>query len=603
MYGKMMFTDFFQADFIESSAKTDFSKNSLKGAEKIDFTDFLRKFQNNDFAFSKPANTAATDLNDIFQSLDSKKQLISLVVDRMQEALRQAADNSSFVSVQTTEIISIKKLLISTNSFSDEDIEGLLKNMEAGAGSKEYLPDLISSLEDLKVDEIDISDVYFPFSSIPYFETALESIGVDIPDIKDVVETSQDIEKGFSISNFLSSLESMKEVAKKDILKLKGSDFEKADTKIKGLETIISVFQIEESDDENLLNIDKKSLENLLLGLEKNITSSKEETRDLFKEIINNSANKKEAGFVSEILGEGSEFSGSQIIKESFAAWKRRERISTESIESAINEDLATKKFEKSNEYSLFTKLTSVELDLENYFSTGSKGSEGLSFKDFAMLVSNQSLDEGFTKDLIDTIGNEQEGGVETLLDKSVKKNHGIENDEGFDFMEKSGADKADSSSLSKASKEEKASLSRHVMNQVEKQILRTVRVGAKEMSFRLNPPDLGKMHLKLENVRNGLNIKIVAEKSSTHEIIVQQAQEFKNQLQSQGMQVAEINVELTHDFDQAMARERRNNSNDSNDGKRSSGARKAKATDGLDDPVPGAIFRQTGNSALDLMA
>jgi hypothetical protein len=603
MYGKMMFTDFFQADFFEGSVKTDFSKNILKGAGKVDFTDFLRKFQNNDFAFSKSANTATTDLNDIFQSLESKKKLVSLVVDRMQEALRQAADNSSFVSFQTTEIISIKKLLISTNSFSDEDIEGLLENMESGLGSGEYLPDLISTLEDLKIDEIDIEDVHFPFSSVPYFETALESIGVEIPEIKDVVESALDTEKGFSISSFLSSLESLKEEAQKNILNLKGSEFEKADSKIKGLDTIMSVFKIEETEDQSFLNIDKKSLENLLSGVEESLVSSNKETRDLFKDFINNAANKKEAGFVNEIMG-GGPLVGSEILEQSFTSWKRRERLFTENMQSALNEDLSMEKFEKSSEYSLFTKLTSVELDLENYFSAGNKGAESLSFRDFTMMASNQIQIDGFSEELMDAIGNDLDGGLETILEKSVKKSQGEQSDEGFDFMEKSGPDRSESSSLSKASKEEKATLQRHVMNQVEKQILRTVRVGAKEMSFRLNPPDLGKMHLRLENVRNGLNIKIIAEKSSTHEILVQQAQEFKNQLQSQGMQVAEINVELAHDFDQAMARERKNNSNDSGEGKRFSIGKKGKSGDTADNnPAAGVVFRQTGNSALDLMA
>jgi flagellar hook-length control protein FliK len=592
-----------------SSVKT---VNNQKSGES-GFDAFLRKFQEGDFEFLKTSGSqVSNDLNDLLGSQDSKEKFISQLVERMKEILRQASDDSSFVNFSSAEVSAFRQVMISAEVISEQELNSLTESMENSSGK--YLPDLVEAFEGLKNYKADTENVYFPFSFVPFFETAMQSINLEHASIKDSVESSVDIEKGFSLESFLQSLKGIKAGIEKSLETLEGNNYEKEASKIKGIDTIVSVFEADDSD-ELSFNADRSKLEKFISAMEQKLKPGIN-NENTYKEALEGSAGKKESEFVTSLLENNSEFPGSgkiggALFEQSFSSWKRKERLLNEAVTADIKEDFSMKKFQQSSDYKLFTKISSVELDLENYFSGGDKKSENLiQAKEILKTLESggkSSFDADVLTEKIDSKNQSESKGFGTLLERSVKKNSSLssmddsENDSS-DIMEKSGSERLSAKNAS--ADKPKQALHRNIMNQVEKQVLRTVKLGQKELSFQLNPPDLGKMHLKLENVRNGVNIRILAEKSSTHEILLQHAQEFKAQLQTQGMQVVEINVELASDFDQAMARERRNNSEGKNKGQNANRG-KINRSEKISEDSSGTGFfkRPLLNSALDLMA
>ena len=545
MYNKAAFTGFTQPGLSGGLSKNVQGRNRANESEERGFNSFMRKYQEKDFNFSR--EKVSKDKKEDVPEIESREDLLAYIVGRIQEILRNSSDSSTFVEFKAEDVENLKSALVSAGGLSDYDIEDFASSINKGKG--DYLSGLLKGLKNFESEEVKMEDVFFPTSFVPYFETALESIGFSADEAKNSVEGALDIENGFSLGKFLNQLAVMKAKKEESLLNLEGEEFEKASSIINGIDTITSVFSPSEEKQEDVF-FDKKSLESLLSSLEGKLAEKNGSKTDIL-EVLRNSADKDQAAFVAKLL-EGHVEEAS--LENGLAGWKRRERLLSELNLKLNEEKIETDFFKNSNEYNLFTKLSSVELDFKNYFSGGDSNENLEGLKALA------NLKEGIKKEDLPDL---KDDGVESLLEKGMKKNMGLDFQREIQNVSESET-KSESSSMAQKARESRAALHKHVMNQVEKQVLRTVKLGERDISFRLNPPDLGKMHLKLENVRNGVNIKIIAEKSSTHEILIQQAQDFKAQMESQGMQVAEVNVELAHDFDQAMARERRNGFNNS---------------------------------------
>lgn len=105
-----------------------------------------------------------------------------------------------------------------------------------------------------------------------------------------------------------------------------------------------------------------------------------------------------------------------------------------------------------------------------------------------------------------------------------------------------------------------------YAMRQVSRKLQLAVQKGQNEVSFQLKPEALGRMHMRIESVANGVNVRILAEKNSTQEMLAVQASELKAQMQDQGIRVERIEVSVPFDFDSALNRERGRDSGHSRD-------------------------------------
>ncbi len=90
-----------------------------------------------------------------------------------------------------------------------------------------------------------------------------------------------------------------------------------------------------------------------------------------------------------------------------------------------------------------------------------------------------------------------------------------------------------------------------HVMNQVNRQMARSLVNGSDNIIINLKPAHLGRLQVNLENSTGSMRVSVIAESQTTKEILASHAQELKSILSEQGIKVEKVNVELSSNFDQ----------------------------------------------------
>jgi flagellar hook-length control protein FliK len=139
-----------------------------------------------------------------------------------------------------------------------------------------------------------------------------------------------------------------------------------------------------------------------------------------------------------------------------------------------------------------------------------------------------------------------------------------------------------------------------YVLDQVSRQILRSRLANENEIQLRLNPPNLGRLKMTIENTADGLKVTIVAENTAARDMLLSNSGELKTALMDQGLRVDHIDVETQSNFDQAMA-DAHQGSDRSDGRKRMVGrARIASADDTTDAAILPVI--ENGQGALNLV-
>ncbi len=99
-------------------------------------------------------------------------------------------------------------------------------------------------------------------------------------------------------------------------------------------------------------------------------------------------------------------------------------------------------------------------------------------------------------------------------------------------------------------------SLPSFVMEQVSRQLVKSVKRGDNQLLINIKPPRLGRLQMSLENASNGLKISIVAEHSATKEMLTSQISELRNMIAEQGVLVDSIDVQINQDFGANLAQQ-----------------------------------------------
>ncbi len=121
-----------------------------------------------------------------------------------------------------------------------------------------------------------------------------------------------------------------------------------------------------------------------------------------------------------------------------------------------------------------------------------------------------------------------------------------------------------------------------YVLNQVNRQIVRSVQENTNEIHLQLKPPHLGRLHISLENVKDGVRVSIVTEQRTTREMLASHVEEMRSLLIEQGIRLEKIDVQIAFNFDQHMAQTRE-------DANQSSGRKKSVFRISGDDDTSGA--------------
>jgi len=99
-----------------------------------------------------------------------------------------------------------------------------------------------------------------------------------------------------------------------------------------------------------------------------------------------------------------------------------------------------------------------------------------------------------------------------------------------------------------------KAPLPTYLIDQVGKQISRSILRGDRIVRLQLNPPELGRVKIMIDIKDNALKLGMIAEHSSVKEILLSNVHELKEALASQGIKLENINIQINTGFGQSMA-------------------------------------------------
>ncbi|MGD2029334.1 MAG: flagellar hook-length control protein FliK [Desulfobacterales bacterium] len=98
-----------------------------------------------------------------------------------------------------------------------------------------------------------------------------------------------------------------------------------------------------------------------------------------------------------------------------------------------------------------------------------------------------------------------------------------------------------------------RVSLPAYLVDQVGKQISRSILRGDSIVRLRLKPPDLGRLKINIDIKDNGLKLGMIAEHSSVKELLLSNVHELKGTLASQGMKLENIDIQINTGFGQSL--------------------------------------------------
>jgi flagellar hook-length control protein FliK len=99
-----------------------------------------------------------------------------------------------------------------------------------------------------------------------------------------------------------------------------------------------------------------------------------------------------------------------------------------------------------------------------------------------------------------------------------------------------------------------KAPLPTYLIDQVGKQISRSILRGDRIVRLQLKPPELGRVKISIDIKDNVLKLGMIAEHSSVKELLLSNAHELREALVSQGIKLENIDIQINAGFGQSMA-------------------------------------------------
>ena len=141
-----------------------------------------------------------------------------------------------------------------------------------------------------------------------------------------------------------------------------------------------------------------------------------------------------------------------------------------------------------------------------------------------------------------------------------------------------------------------------YLIDQVGKQISRSIHRGDNVIRLQLKPPELGAVKVEMDIKDNVLKLFMITENSSVREILLSSVHELRDALVEQGVKIEKLDVQINNNF---------NHSLNSQEERLKDGQRQMKGQDGallaaeadLDDPHAGPPDRATEAHLLNLMA
>lgn len=93
-----------------------------------------------------------------------------------------------------------------------------------------------------------------------------------------------------------------------------------------------------------------------------------------------------------------------------------------------------------------------------------------------------------------------------------------------------------------------------YVTHQVSKSLVRAINQGENILKIQLNPPELGRLVMTIDNTGNSMKVSIMTENFAAKEILISNANELRTVLSSSGVNLERVEVDMSSDFRQSMA-------------------------------------------------
>jgi flagellar hook-length control protein FliK len=93
-----------------------------------------------------------------------------------------------------------------------------------------------------------------------------------------------------------------------------------------------------------------------------------------------------------------------------------------------------------------------------------------------------------------------------------------------------------------------------YLIDQVGRQIARSIRSGERIFSLQLKPPELGTLRIKMDIKGNALKLGMIAENNSAKELLLSNVHELREALVEQGVKLERLDITINYDFGQSLA-------------------------------------------------
>ncbi|MBF0398515.1 MAG: flagellar hook-length control protein FliK, partial [Desulfobacterales bacterium] len=92
-----------------------------------------------------------------------------------------------------------------------------------------------------------------------------------------------------------------------------------------------------------------------------------------------------------------------------------------------------------------------------------------------------------------------------------------------------------------------------YLLDQVSRQIVKSVQNGEGEISLNVKPPELGRLQMSINSTSEGLKITITTEQTTTKDMLTANIAELKNTLSEQGFKIEQVDIKLSYNFNESM--------------------------------------------------
>lgn len=480
---------------IKFKDKGDFLSNILASLNQVQKSPFNGKDQN------------------YLKGMSADKKEPRFYLESFRKELLAKGKSLDNISLNKEDLFLLKKFLLQCG-FSEQKTERFLNELKNNNPDGEInLADFFQKIAELdpaeRSEKDDKETCIIESSAIPYFESVLRNFGLTPKEIDNVLSAAKVQGGGVAPKIFAIKLKEIKN---------------RTGDKIQTIENRDTVKQISNKMEMMGLNLPDKAKAGKI-SIEDFITSLEQMTKGQGEENKPPSELKSTMGQLLErvvISGEKQNFVFSSPADANF-------KLHDPIAKKKINDNVGSL-----DNQSLLTNLNDKN---EKIDTIGRQNIEYANHEKKVELFSNSSHGKGF-QNMAGNKGHDIQSGVRILEPPNQTS--------VSTFSETINAAESNDKSF-------RSSLPAYLVDQVGKQISRSILRGDRIVRLQLKPPDLGRVKINIDIKDNSLKLGMIAEHSSVKELLLSNVHELRGALVSQGIKLENIDIQINYGFGQSL--------------------------------------------------